>query len=390
MTQAPADYSVATMQVTTTRAQAVFLRLGSRPIPRVTRIMQVVRSLGADCLFVGGRRSEGLPEWDTWDGARVQRIGRVFPLVNGARPLTYIAGVFGYWWAAFRLLMATRPALIHASDFEAGVPCVIAGRITGTPVIYNIHDNLSVRYALPAWARAGLNALEGLVVRSASVTLVPEPFRRDLLVSWAQERVHVVRNSPADPGYHEPPERTGARPKLLFAGWLDFDRGLAQIVSLAGEGKIDLVVAGEGDERVQRLMRETPNVDYRGFCDHATIMQLTADCDYVAAYYNPRRMINRYAASNKIAEALAIGRPVLINEELMVATRLIESGAAISVSYEEISRVAEAIGVMHPDGASYRTACEAARRLYETDYHESRVLESTLAALATAGVTGWR
>ena len=278
--------------------------------------------------------------------------------------------------------------MISASDFEAALPAVLAARILGVPVLYNIHDNLSVRYAWPGWARAILNTLEGLVVRASTITLVPEPFRRDLLWSWARERVRVIRNSPDDPGYREPGAPANP-PRVLFAGWLDFDRGLSEIVSLAGQGRIHLVVAGEGDARVQQLMRETPNVEYCGFCTHATVMELTAQCDYVAAFYNPSRTINRFAASNKIAEALAIGRPVLINEELEVASHLIVKGAAIAVPYKAIGSIPAAIVACHASQNNYLRACQDARRLYETDYHSSQVRQSTIAALRDAGITGW-
>ena len=41
----------------------------------------------------------------------------------------------------------------------------------------------------------------------------------------------------------------------------------------------------------------------------------TARCDFSAALYDPIRPINRFAASNKIAEALAVGRPLIINDD---------------------------------------------------------------------------
>jgi glycosyltransferase involved in cell wall biosynthesis len=351
--------------------------------------MKVVREQGADCLFVGAHRAPGLKSEDMWGDVSVVRVGRPFPLVNGRRPMTYLRGVLSYCVAAFRLIRKKRPALIHASDFEAAVPSVIAGRILGVPVVYNIHDNLSVRYAFPAWARAILNVMEGLVVRASTVTLVPEPFRRDLLAPWARNKVFVVRNSPDDPGYHAPLSTPSAMPRVLFAGWLDFDRGLAQIVALASRGAIRLVVVGDGDERVEALVRGTPNVEFRGFCTHEQVMELTAECDYVAAFYNPTRIINRFAASNKIAEALAIGRPVLINQELMVAPQLIASGVAIAIPYESINELPAAIGRQHPTPESYLQTCEAARKLYERDYHSGQVRQATIEALAVAGIPSW-
>lgn len=365
--------------------EALFLRLASRPIPRITRMMHVVSDLGYTPRFAGASRDASLPRTDTWEGVVVERIGRSFPLVNGRRPLTYLGGVLSFWWAAMRHIAERRPALLHASDVEAAVPAIVAGRVLGIPVVYNIHDNLAVRYVVPSWLATMLNALEGVLVRLSDVTLVPEPFRRDLLPAWARARVHVVRNAPEDPGYH-PRAVPRSVPRVLFAGWLDFGRGLREVLALASRGEIALVVAGEGDPELQAQLRGTRNVEYLGFRNHAEIIGLTEECDYVAAFYDPARTINRYAASNKIAEALAVGRPVLTNVELEVAPGLVAAGAAIAVPYARIAEIGAMLVELRDAPARYAAAGLAARRHYDAYYHSSTVQRASLDALREAGV----
>jgi glycosyltransferase involved in cell wall biosynthesis len=349
-------------------------------------MMGVAREAGYAVEFLGASRDAGLPARDVWEGVPVLRLGRPFPLVNGRQFLTYLTGVLAFWWAAVRYLLQRRPAAIHASDFETGVPALVAGALLRVPVLYNIHDNLAMRYALPGWVMAVLNGMEGIVARRASVTLVPEPFRRDVLPRWARARVHVVRNSPADPGVSEPPPPR-PRPTVLFAGWLDVGRGLRQMLTLAAEGHVELVVAGEGDEAIRRDLSATPNVRYLGFCTHHQIMAETAAADYVAAFYDPARTINRYAASNKIAEALAVGRPVLINEELLVARGLAARGTAVVLPYAAIvDRLPALLRAHYGDRPRYLSACRDARACYEADYHATQVRAASLSAFAAAGL----
>ena len=365
--------------------EALFLRLASRPIPRIARMMAVVTELGYVPRFGGASRDASLPRQDTWEGIEIERIGRSFPLVNGRRPLTYLSGVLSFWWAAVRLIRMRRPALVHASDVEAVVPSIVACRLLGIPLVYNIHDNLAVRYVLPGLVGWVLNQVEGLCVRLSDVTLVPEPFRRDLLPSWARSRVRVVRNAPEDPGFH-PREAPREVPQVLFAGWLDRGRGLRDVLALACRGEIELLVAGEGDDELQQEMRTTPNVTYVGFCNHREVIALTVACDYVAAFYDPARTINRFAASNKIAEALAVGRPVLINVELEVAAGLRAAGAVIAVPYSGIASIGAELAAYRATPARYREAARAARRHYETHYHSTTVRAASLEALREAGV----
>ena len=366
--------------------RAIFMRLASRPIPRVTRVMSVARESGFACLFVGAARDLGLERTDRWEDFEIERVGRAFPLVNGGRPLTYLRGVLSYGAAAIGLIRRERPAFIHASDFEAGVPALIAGRLFRIPVMYNIHDNLSMRYSLPRPLVGALNIAEGLLVRAAAVTVVPEPFRRDALPSWARDAVQVVRNSPDDPGYTAPSAVVPVLPRVLFAGWLDRGRALLEVIGLARAGQIQLVVAGEGDDAIRAALRTTPNIEYRGFCNHGEIIELTRSCDYVAAFYDPARAINRYAASNKIAEALAVGRPVLTNRELLVADALQAAGVGIIVPYADITSIGPSLRAHLLDRTAYIATCQRARRLYEADYHSSQVRQATLTALSAVGL----
>jgi glycosyltransferase involved in cell wall biosynthesis len=197
-----------------------------------------------------------------------------------------------------------------------------------------------------------------------------------------------VRNSPGDPGF-SPPAPDGAPPRVLFAGWLDAGRGLRQMMTLAREGHLCLVVAGEGDAAIRAELAATPNVEYLGFCTHGQIMARTAECDYVAAFYDPARAINRYAASNKIAEALAVGRPVLTNRELLVASALERAGVAISVPYADAARIGATLAAHFADREEYLAACRRARALYEAEYHADRVRGATINALTLVGLGPW-
>jgi glycosyltransferase involved in cell wall biosynthesis len=351
--------------------------------------MAIVGELGIPCVFVGARRDSSLPEKDRWEGVPVVRVGRPFPLVNGTKPLTYALGVLSYWRAVYRVIRAERPALMHASDFEAAIPAIIAGRLHGIPVVYNIHDNLAVRYAVPGAIRVLLNVAEGLLVRASSTTLVPEPFRRDLLPSWARNGVHVVRNAPLDPGYSPPVQHASWTPRVLFAGWLDAGRGLRAMMALARTGQIQLVVAGEGDELIRQEVADTPNVEYLGFCTHGQVIEATRGCDYVAAFYDPARAINRYAASNKIAEALAVGRPVLTNTELLVAPGLLREGVAIALPYAQIHDIGSRMVAHFAAREDYMATSRRARALYEMEYHSTEVRRATVVALTSAGLGPW-
>ena len=364
--------------------RAAFLRLASRPIPRVLRMMQAARDAGLDAFFVGAFRAPRLAGEDCWEGFAVYRVGKSFPLLNGRRPWFYLRSVLRCNRGFLAVLRRKRPRIVHASDFEA-MPAAICYRLTyGGRLVYNIHDNLAQRYGVPrplAWC---LNALEGTAVLVADQTIVPEEFRRSGLPRWCRHRIVVIRNLPPDNGPTPPPAFENGKIRLFYGGWLDWQRGLAGLLALAREADIELRVAGEGAAEIIAELEGISSVTYLGFIDSTAILEETRRCHFVPVLYDPARTINRFAASNKLAEALSIGRPVILNSELEIAKELTSSACLIDVKYAEVATVASRLRAVASDATAYAAACANARRTYEARYSWEKTKIAALGAL-----TGW-
>ena len=347
-------------------------------------MMSVARELGKHCVFIGAFRGKELRADDVWEGTPVRRVGVFFPPVNGKHAATYLKGVVRFWVGAARELVRQRPSFVHVSDFEAGLACAAYCTVTGTPLIYNIHDNLSVRYAVPSTLAYVLNVLEGGMVLWSDVSLVPEAFRQELLPAWCRYKVVVIRNTPIDMGERAAPE-VASRANVVFAGWLDRGRAIEQMLELARRKEINLVVAGEGDAALVIDIPNIPAAKYLGYLNHGEIMEETAKAHFVAAFYDPVRPINRYAASNKIAEALSIGRPVLINSEMLVARELEEAGCAVVLPYSELPELPKRIAELFASGR-YAEMCKNARAHYERAYKWSRIHDRTVEVYRALGL----
>lgn len=350
-------------------AEAVFVRLASRPIPRVTRMMAVAAKRGLTPIFIGAYRAGGLPASDTWDDMNLTRVGPALPLLNGKHAGRYISGVIAFNFALFRELWRRKPRIVHASDIETAPACLLYRLLFRQPVIFNIHDNLADRYAVPRAVRAALNFIEGLVVILSSLALVPESFRRSALPRWCQYRVHIIRNSPSTAVAAEPNLAAEGRLRILYAGWLDWGRGIAGLIQLADRHSwLDIRIAGEGEPGILNDVKAS-KATYLGVLDHEQVMDQTRKADFVAAFYDPARPINRAAAPNKLAEALGSGRPVLINEEVLVAQAQELFGCTIRTPYAEITSLAEPLRrIMDADVSAYNLMCRQGRRVYDEQY----------------------
>jgi glycosyltransferase involved in cell wall biosynthesis len=101
----------------------------------------------------------------------------------------------------------------------------------------------------------------------------------------------------------------------------------------------------------------------------------------VPVLYDPSRVINRFAASNKLAEALSIGRPVILNDELEIANELPDAVCIIRVHYVEADDVGSRLRALIKDPAKYAEACVEARRVYEANYDWEIARRDSLSAL---------
>lgn len=363
---------------------AVFARLASRPIPRVLRMEGIARDLGYRTIFCGARREPGLSLEDEWQGVRIHRLGPQFPLLGGRNVGLYVRSVALFNFALFRFLRRTRPALLHASDIETMPAAILYRAIYRTKLIYNIHDNFAQRYVIPAWIRSLLNLVEGICVRLSHVTIVPEEFRRRALPSWSQWKVKVVRNTPGDIAYCPPSKSPDGRIRIFYGGWLDWGRGIRQLLELASEQpRIELRLAGEGAPEIVAQISAHPSATYLGFLDHREVLEETRRSHVIAAMYDPARLINRYAASNKIAEALAIGRPILINSELEVATLFTNSPCAIITAYSDTQSAWQEIEQLLSNWSTYIAACVSARNLFEEHYAWAPVRNAITSVIKT-------
>jgi glycosyltransferase involved in cell wall biosynthesis len=345
---------------------------------------QVAREAGFDPLFCGALRDPQLPRRDEWQGVPTVRLGPFFPLLNGRRPWLYLRSIAAYNRELLRLLRSRRPAIVHASDVETMPASALYRLFHRCRLVYNIHDNVGQRYDIALPLRAALNLVEGICVLASDVALVPEQFRRDALPRWCRGRVAVVRNTPGEIAFTPPPP---ARPRIrvFFGGWLDWGRGLEALIDIAESSeRIELRVAGEGSDEIIRVLRAHPRVTYLGFLDHAAVLEETRQCHIVPALYDPVRAINRFAASNKLAEALAIGRPVLINSELEIARQFSDRACAMTAPYAEIARYWPQVERLIDDWPAYLRACADARREFERAYAWAPVHRAMWEALAPA------
>jgi len=348
----------------------VFLRTASRPNPRIVRMVRVADEMKLSSIYLAAKREEGLLDEEKINGIQVKRIGRFYPMLNGKGLLTYLLGMLFFNIAAFGQLRRLRPEIVHVSDIESFMSAIVYRCIYRGKIIYNIHDNLAQRYTLPSVINTALNFIEGLVVLMSNVALVPEDFRAEALPVFSRKRVVTIRNTPMDPGCFEPCRINKDAPiNIVYSGWIDSKRGVDTL--LAAVDRLDnaiVTIVGEGDPDLIDRFKQSEKCRFLGYVPYAESIELLKDAHFVYIHYSPERIINRYAAPNKLSESLAVGRPLIINSEIILSELVDELNCGVVTPYGELDRLVEEIEKLACDEQRYIKMCQVSRVLFDKEY----------------------
>jgi len=341
--------------------------------------------MGLEPEFWGAYRDKEFGREEVYEGEKVNRKGDFFPLVSGSQGKIFVKGVYNYCCAVVRDLKKIKKdvKVVHCSDVEPFLATVVFRLFSRVKVIYNIHDNLSQRYSqFPDWVNFMLKQIEGLCVVLSTVAVVPEEFRKQALPWWCRYNVKVAKNSPMSAIYV--PARKldeNSTLKILYAGWLDEGRCIEQLIALA-EAKpwVEVIIAGDGDPSVHQMLDEKvkrlPNLIYKGYVANTQAIELTQQCDFVFANYKADREINVFAASNKIAEALCTGRPVIINQEIKISKIIQERKCGVVEVFGDIDGIINKLQRYRSEKGLYEQECQNARQLYDDEYSWEQVQQS--------------
>ncbi len=127
-------------------------------------------------------------------------------------------------------------------------------------------------------------------------------------------------------------------------------------------------IAGEGAPEIVDRLKQHSSVTFLGFLSSQAIIEETVACHFVPVLYDPSRVINRFAASNKLAETLSIGRPVILNTRIEIAREFAGASCLVETPYAQAAAVAPKLRALAADPDAYGQACNAARRLYDVNY----------------------
>lgn len=338
--------------------------------PASVRERKEIESLskaGYTVSFVGWRRERGDVSLDAPPGCEAVTL-LPFPIGYS----NWKVGIGYVIWAvyAFLKVMVAEEDVIHAVDLESGLPSALAAILCGKALIYDVFDEFHLRHSFPAPIQRLLHRLDLWVMSVARAVIRVDELRISDDAARFEKKTVIVRNSPVDIGYPGPPNRDSRDIKIGLVGLLRQDRGVGWIfdaVTEVSDATFLAVGPARDDETLERL-REGEDVDYRPPMEPDEALQAAQEADLLCAFYDPSIPIYQKASPNKLFDAMMLGRPIVVNEEIELSNLVEEADIGYAIPYGDTNALVELLRKVLSDDSELQEKGQNARGLFEKGY----------------------
>ena len=281
------------------------------------------------------------------------------------------------WWGFvfFRLLMM-RFDIVHVINVDSVIPCIIAARLKGKPVVYEILD--VYEELLPAGLRAVGLTVDKLIMRLATAIIVVDDEQAAGIGGIPHRRIVTVYDSPPDYLINQdtsPPKKEESRPFTLFyAGQLHRDRllNLDKVIDVVkGTDGLKLVVAGYGDMagEIGELAASLPDkFEFVGKISYQEVIRRGLASDLFFVLRDPVLPFYRYICGSTLFNAMICRKPILVNQGTSTTKKVNEENCGIAVNSGDVGEIKEAIIKLRDSPSLCRELGVNAHRAYEERY----------------------
>jgi glycosyltransferase involved in cell wall biosynthesis len=237
-------------------------------------------------------------------------------------------------------VLRARPRAVHAMDLDTGVVGVVAARLLRIPFVYQCLDpyGASLPQGWPKALASAVHRIENMVISRSDVFVITD-LRRMNQHRGAVPRVVVeLPNVPMRPIDVQALSVADDRLTVGYIGSLVPHRSLEVLVdvvgSLSDEG-VRLLLGGFGplEAELRRRADGCPNIDVLGPVGYDDALTILGGCDVLVQLGDPTSPALRWVSPNKVFEAMALGRPLVVAEGTLAAERALESGHGVTVPY---------------------------------------------------------
>lgn len=296
------------------------------------------------------RLAMGLPSQEEIDGLRIER----FQGTASPRSLWIALLTLKYQWWVLRHILKRRRVVVQVLDFESALPATLACALTGSKLIYDVRDPVTLSYGVGPVLRISIHIVESFIMWRSDAFVVPAANRIAYLGKWPSRgrALAVVRNTChdqlADMGDETSKPPTGTPVTIAYLGYITHTRGTKWLIDFVRSTDcVELLVAGycRATDLLANL-NTCPRASWMGLVSKLDALRMMRRSSAVALLYDPAIPVNRMAAPNKFYESLMVGTPVLVSRGMGIGDEVERYGLGFVINYGDSKELLQAVAVL--------------------------------------------
>ncbi|MBC7122201.1 MAG: glycosyltransferase family 4 protein [Pseudothermotoga sp.] len=267
--------------------------------------------------------------------------------------------------------------MVHACDFDTVIPAFIAAKIRRKKIVFDIFDLYSEAHleGAPAVIRKIVRSLEVFFINRTDAVVIADELRKEQLKGSKPRVLVVIYNVPdIEPNLHDLTINTGPREKLKigYVGILQNGRMLEDLLRVVSESQdLELLIAGFGklERKVLEASKAFDNIRFFGRVNYNDALNIYKQCDVIFAVYDPSVPNHKYSSPNKVFEAMALGKPIIVAEGTGVDQLVRSANLGFVVRYGDVRHLAEVFNkIKQMSLDELKSMRERAVELFRTKY----------------------
>ena len=283
-------------------------------------------------------------------------------------------------WLYFKLKKyRNKYDIIHACDFDTAYISSKIAKKYNKKFIYDIYDYYVHCHSL-SFLSSFIEKLDIKTINKADIVIICTEQRKKQISKCNPKNICIVHNSPKITKEVEKTKFNPKKIKVCYVGILQDDRLLIEISKkITKEKNIEFHIGGFGkyEDYFKKLAKENINIKFYGQMKYEDVLNLESNCDILFATYNPKVPNHKFSAPNKVYEAMALGKPIIVCKDTGVDEIVKKENIGFVIDYnaDDFIKIIKEITDKNYDLIS-KKGIELYKNKYSWDSMEKEILKN--------------